>query len=179
MVATSTSSTPKRNDPCPCGSGFKFKKCCFLVDKNDIEVDKGCCPLVSSETTTASDAADIRNVSAPTRPQTNRHQDTSPTSSDDDDTTLRFRVGDRVEALWSNTAGPAVRFRSGTVVAVNYTEKGWLGDVPYQIRLDGPRGHLIYAPYDDDSCVRALEPSKYEGLGSIGKRRRHVVPVSS
>ena len=25
---TSAATTPGRNDPCPCGSGVKFKKCC-------------------------------------------------------------------------------------------------------------------------------------------------------
>jgi uncharacterized protein YecA (UPF0149 family) len=23
-------SKPRRNDPCPCGSGIKFKRCCLL-----------------------------------------------------------------------------------------------------------------------------------------------------
>jgi uncharacterized protein YecA (UPF0149 family) len=25
-----------RNDPCPCGSGKKFKKCCYLDNKNGV-----------------------------------------------------------------------------------------------------------------------------------------------
>jgi preprotein translocase subunit SecA len=28
----SDGSTPGRNDPCPCGSGKKYKKCCALKD---------------------------------------------------------------------------------------------------------------------------------------------------
>ena len=27
---TSMQKKPKRNDPCPCGSGKKYKKCCML-----------------------------------------------------------------------------------------------------------------------------------------------------
>ncbi len=29
-----------RNDPCPCGSGKKYKKCCMLKDIVDIQTDK-------------------------------------------------------------------------------------------------------------------------------------------
>jgi hypothetical protein len=27
------SKTPGRNDPCPCGSGKKYKRCCLLTDE--------------------------------------------------------------------------------------------------------------------------------------------------
>ena len=28
---------PKRNEPCPCGSGFKFKKCCGVNKVMELE----------------------------------------------------------------------------------------------------------------------------------------------
>ncbi|MFZ3139321.1 MAG: SEC-C metal-binding domain-containing protein [Polaromonas sp.] len=28
MIRESKEATPGRNDPCPCGSGKKYKKCC-------------------------------------------------------------------------------------------------------------------------------------------------------
>lgn len=28
--------TPNRNDPCPCGSGKKYKKCCIDIDQSII-----------------------------------------------------------------------------------------------------------------------------------------------
>lgn len=28
--------TPNRNDPCPCGSGKKYKKCCMDIDQSII-----------------------------------------------------------------------------------------------------------------------------------------------
>jgi uncharacterized protein YchJ len=30
--------TPGRNDPCPCGSGQKFKKCCVLSFKAEVQM---------------------------------------------------------------------------------------------------------------------------------------------
>jgi hypothetical protein len=33
MTATSTSARPGRNDPCPCGSGRKYKQCCLEKDE--------------------------------------------------------------------------------------------------------------------------------------------------
>lgn len=78
-------------------------------------------------------------------------------------TNTRFQVGDRVLAHIEGG------FQPGTIVALNYHEEGWLGDVPYQIALDDGKGNdgvtLIYAPFDDDSCVRAFP--KF-GLGEQG-----------
>lgn len=62
----------------------------------------------------------------------------------------RFRVGDQVMAACGQWAG----FQPGTVVALDYREPGWLGSVPYQILLHGPKAQLIYAPYDNDEWVR-------------------------
>ena len=95
-----------------------------------------------------------------------------PGNVDNPEETLRFNIGDRVEARWSDKG-----FRTGTIVALNYQERGWLGDVPYQIQLDGNRAPLIYAPFDDDTCVRALPACKdCNGRGTCcltaGKRRR-------
>lgn len=30
---------PKRNSPCPCGSGKKYKKCCYLKQFQQLSVD--------------------------------------------------------------------------------------------------------------------------------------------
>mmetsp|Transcript_15625 Transcript_15625/g.23671 ORF Transcript_15625/g.23671 Transcript_15625/m.23671 type:complete len:123 (+) Transcript_15625:78-446(+) len=109
---------PKLNHPCPCGSGRKFKKCCFLgINDEDSCRQEECTGCTSSHC-------------------------------------YRFRVGDRVEA--SIRGG----FRPGTIVALNYREPGWLGDVPYQISLDGVASQLVFAPFDDDSWVRALSTPK-------------------
>ncbi|MCB1136293.1 MAG: SEC-C domain-containing protein [Chlamydiia bacterium] len=31
---------PGRNDPCPCGSGKKYKKCCYTKDQSKIQTAK-------------------------------------------------------------------------------------------------------------------------------------------
>ena len=62
---------------------------------------------------------------------------------------LRFEIGQAVEA---NTGEAWV---GGVVVALNYREDEWPEGrtAPYQIELSD--GRLIFAPYDDDSIVRA------------------------
>ena len=135
-----TNNKPKPNQPCPCGSGRKFKKCCFLV------------LITTSESNKQGDTKDCEGAEC------------SPTSkcTYDENTTscYRFKIGDRVEA--NVGIGKGKTFRAGTIVAVDYYERGWLGSVPYQICLDGcgngSVSKYIYAPFDDDDCVRAAPP---------------------
>ena len=134
-------SKPKPNQQCPCGSGRKFKKCCFLVagtsGVSNEEDDTKCTMAKCSNTTTTGGRCTC---------------DEHATSS-----SYRFQVGDRVEA--NVGVGKGETFRLGTIVAVDYYENGWLGSVPYQICLDGcgngSVAKYIYAPFDDDDCVRA------------------------
>lgn len=34
------SKLPKKNDPCPCGSGLRYKKCCLVIDKSKLRIQK-------------------------------------------------------------------------------------------------------------------------------------------
>ena len=132
----------KPNQPCSCGSGFKFKKCCGLQGGK----------------TSSNDAAASCH-----HPMEEQCYDCVPSSLSQQN--YRFRIGDRVVA---NHAG---YWHPGTIVALDYTEPGWLGDVPYQIRLDdSAKGGLIYAPFDCDDCVRRLEQNST--VTRIMKRRR-------
>ena len=64
--------------------------------------------------------------------------------------TLRFGVGDPVRCKVS-----ATQWKRGTVVALHYREDPWPEDMvaPYQVQLNN--GPLIYAPQDDDECIRS------------------------
>ena len=121
---------PKLNQPCPCGSGLKFKRCCFLNQGRPNYISNSC---------------NNNNNNSERRRQDEEENIQSSSSG------YRFRVGDRVEAAMGKEG-----YRPGTVVALNYREPGWLGSCPYQIHLDGVVPHLIYAPFDDDDYVRAL-----------------------
>lgn len=142
---------PGLNQRCPCGSGLKFKKCCFHAGASGLcrpnadgkepmpvastDCGKGCrqeeecdsCHHVAANPTRTTSSSD-RNVYSP----------------------CRFRVGDQVWAAM----GTRVGFQQGTVVALDYRETGWLGSVPYQIQLHSPNAQLIYAPFDTDEWVR-------------------------
>jgi hypothetical protein len=67
----------------------------------------------------------------------------------------RFRIGEKVKA---RTGRPPTGWSTGTVVAHDHEEAG-VGVCPYQIRLDDEAGTLIFAPYDEDVCVRAAAAS--------------------
>lgn len=123
-----------RNSPCPCGSGRKYKKCCFTkCDCSEEEEEEG---------------------TTKNKPQQEMYCKSC----------YRFRVGDRVGAAMGET------FRPGTIVALNYSEPGWLGDVPYQIELEG--GKLVFAPHDEDDWVRALPMSEETTTSTASRRRR-------
>ena len=126
---------PKLNQPCPSGSGRKFKRCCLhdWKEEGKCQQDEQC----------ATGQCEACNYD------------------------YRFRVGDRVEALFGKDG-----FKPGTIVALDYKENGWLGGVPYQISLDGDTPHYIYAPFDDDGCVRALLPSTSDASPTNRPRRR-------
>ena len=131
----SSNNKPKPNQPCLCGSGRKFKKCCFLI------------AITTSERNKEDGTNDCEGAKC------------SPTSKCecDESNCYRFKIGDRVEA--NVGTGKGKTFRLGTIVAIDYYENGWLGSVPYQICLDEYGGKnvakYIYAPFDDDDCVRA------------------------
>ena len=148
---------PRRNDRCPCGSGFKFKKCCLLAGPPS-GTGEGCASTAFEDDNGGGGCGPVSAMDgAPSLP---------PRGGGD---RFRFRVGDQVEAYLNDRDG----YVTGTVVALNYWEEGFLSSVPYQIALDGggPRpGLLIYAPFDDDGCVRAIP-------GGQGRRRdRRFVP---
>jgi hypothetical protein len=39
-IAEGKSNLPKKNDACPCGSNFRYKKCCLAIDKSRIRKEK-------------------------------------------------------------------------------------------------------------------------------------------
>lgn len=40
------SDTPDRNDPCPCGSGRKYKNCCMEKDRSSLKSNLGVIGLI-------------------------------------------------------------------------------------------------------------------------------------
>ncbi|MBU0769275.1 MAG: SEC-C domain-containing protein [Proteobacteria bacterium] len=53
---------PKRNDPCPCGSGKKYKKCCYDKDQAGRSVRRGIMPVFDDLLDTANAAKMLKNV---------------------------------------------------------------------------------------------------------------------
>ena len=58
-----------RNDPCPCGSGKKFKKCCEMKQKNK-KINAQLLNTVSLETQETSKVSSLffKKASAPSEP---------------------------------------------------------------------------------------------------------------
>ncbi|HNH48063.1 MAG TPA: SEC-C metal-binding domain-containing protein, partial [Myxococcota bacterium] len=68
----------RRNDPCPCGSGLKFKKCCYLESEDPKK--NGAAP--AAEGLLAGLAAELAAVSEPAAPTEYSEMPPDPTSAD-------------------------------------------------------------------------------------------------
>lgn len=53
-----------RNDPCPCGSGLKYKKCCFHKNRNAQLEELSKMPVLPKKTTSLGSITpvDMRNI---------------------------------------------------------------------------------------------------------------------
>lgn len=68
-----TSARPGRNEPCPCGSGRKYKQCCLAKD----ETLAAAARKVAAEAAAVIEAP-VEGAEAPPPPRTPKHQTAQP-----------------------------------------------------------------------------------------------------
>jgi hypothetical protein len=69
-----TSARPGRNEPCPCGSGRKYKQCCLATD----EARAAAARKVAAEATALVPVEGADAVEAAAPPRTPKHQTAQP-----------------------------------------------------------------------------------------------------
>src|SRR5215469_3778087 len=64
-----TSKAPGRNDPCPCGSGRKYKQCCAVQPKAGNPAPPGFGPLTPAGLFAGAPAADVKPLAKAAAPR--------------------------------------------------------------------------------------------------------------
>jgi len=71
-----TSARPGRNEPCPCGSGRKYKQCCLAKDETLAAAARKVAAEVAAATAVPAEGADGVEAAAP--PRAPKHQTAQP-----------------------------------------------------------------------------------------------------